>query len=142
LPEPVLLPGDVSTPERWRRTEPSVEEPSLPEWSTEWDEDLAREARDVRRETLEQATVSYEQSGRDVLERQGQDAEGMAAVAPTLAPTPAPVELPRQPTRVGSSRWLHDELRDPQSVRTALVLREVLGPPRAHRGRERRRTSA
>ena len=139
LPEPVLLPGDASTSERWRRTEPSLEEPSVPEWSTEWDEDLAREPRDERRGTLEQATIEVEQPERDLLERLRQASEAAVAVAAaTRPPAPAPVEMPPKPASVGSSRWLHDELRDPQSVRTALVLREVLGPPRAHRGRGRR----
>jgi len=61
------------------------------------------------------------------------------APEPVVQPRPALHTLATRPTRPrGAFRFNADRLRDPQDLRDAIVLREVLGKPLALRRRTRR----
>ena len=141
LPEPTMrrAPGPISTPQsRW--PEPMTEweaseAESVPEWTPAWQGGADRESREI---TVGEAQQLFEQGlERELLERLSASAEAAVAersprqAQPVVAASEPVAAPPRAVTR--SARWVRDELRDPESVRTALVLREVLGPPRAHR---------
>jgi hypothetical protein len=130
-PGPVPLP---QSPLPQPAPEPeAIEVESYPGWEDEWQEGVDRESREIEVETQPYRPGQE----RELLERLRATAEAAVAARRPRAPEPIaaasePVEAP-PPAVARSARWLRDELHDPESIRAALVLREVLGPPRAHR---------
>lgn len=134
--EPERLPPLPTPPQRRRVESPQAVPPgenSEPPWGVGESEETpwSYEDDDIRRE---------------MLERLRRAAEMAAAVQaqPTVTPVQTQIDVPSAPRTTGpsaapdvsfSSQWLHRELRDPQSLRAAVILREVLGPPRAHQRR-------
>lgn len=54
--------------------------------------------------------------------------------AKVTRPTAVPMsQLPSEPVRLSAASTLQDRLHDPTSIRQAIILREILDPPRAFR---------
>lgn len=103
-----------------------VEAPSLPprrRMEPEWSEADAA-AMDRQRRLQEQMRAAQER--RKAAQAQVQDAFAYPASAP---PPRHERPVPGATGRRRGSAWLQDSLRDPASIRRAIVLREVLGPP-------------